>query len=210
MVQAQRLVALLLAAAAGFAPLAAAAQSWQPNKPIAIVIPFPPGPGLDLVARMVGDKLSAAVGQPVIYENRTGASGSIAAEYVARAAPDGYTLMAAATSTHATNVHLIKNLSYDPAKNFTPIVTSVETIGCIVVNTSVVPVNSVALREVLRLNSHTVPWNALVPLRNVALMTAPPARPYSALKLLVWTLNSSTASGESCTTWFEKPWLLVP
>ena len=115
-------------------PHAAAAQSWQPSKPITIVIPFPPGPGLDLVARMVGDKLSAQIGQPVVYENRTGASGSIAAEYVARAAPDGYTLMAAATSTHATNVHLIKNLSYDPVKNFTPIVTSVETIGCIVVN----------------------------------------------------------------------------
>ena len=104
------------------APRAAAAQAlsgqiWQPNKPIAIVIPFPPGPGLDLVARMVGDKLSASIGQPVVYENRTGASGSIAAEYVARAAPDGATLMAAATSTHATNVHLIKNLSYDPVKN---------------------------------------------------------------------------------------------
>ena len=141
--------AVVLCAAAALVPNAAAAQAlsgqiWQPNKPIAIVIPFPPGPGLDLVARMVGDKLSASIGQPVVYENRTGASGSIAAEYVARAVPDGTTLMAAATSTHATNVHLIKNLSYDPVKNFTPIVESVETIGCIVVNTSVVPVNSVA------------------------------------------------------------------
>jgi len=141
--------AVVLCAAAALVPNAAAAQAlsgqiWQPNKPIAIVIPFPPGPGLDLVARMVGDKLSASIGQPVIYENRTGASGSIAAEYVARAAPDGLTLMAAATSTHATNVHLIKNLSYDPVKNFTPIVESAETIGCIVVNTAVVPVNSVA------------------------------------------------------------------
>ena len=135
--------AMALCAAAALAPQAAAAQAWQPSKPIAIVIPFPPGPGLDLVARMVGDKLSASIGQPVIYENRTGASGSIAAEYVARAAPDGLTLMAAATSTHATNVHLIKNLSYDPVKNFTPIVTSVETIGCLVVNRNVVPVNSV-------------------------------------------------------------------
>ncbi len=68
----------------------------------------------------------------------------------------------------------------------------------------------VAFSEVLRLNSHAVPWKSFVPLRNVALMTAPPARPYSALKLLVWTLNSSTASGETWTTWFEKPWLLVP
>jgi tripartite-type tricarboxylate transporter receptor subunit TctC len=134
---------VLLGAIAVLSPHGVAAQSWQPARPITIVIPFPPGPGLDLVARMAGDKLSAQVGQPVVYENRTGASGSIAAEYVARAAPDGYTLMAAATSTHATNVHLIKNLSYDPVKNFTPIVTSVETIGCLVVNRNVVPVNSV-------------------------------------------------------------------
>ena len=140
MVLIRMFVAALLCA---IAPAAATAQAWQPTKPITIVIPFPPGPGLDLVARMVGDKLAAAVGQPVVYENRTGASGSIAAEYVARAAPDGSTLMAAATSTHATNVHLIKNLSYDPAKDFTPIITSVETIGCLVVNTAVVPVKSV-------------------------------------------------------------------
>jgi tripartite-type tricarboxylate transporter receptor subunit TctC len=136
--------AILLGAVAAFVPHGASPQAWQPSKPITIVIPFPPGPGLDLVARMVGDKLSAQIGQPVVYENRTGANGRIAAEYVARAAPDGTTLMAAATSTHATNVHLIKDLSYDPVKNFTPIVESVETIGCLVVNTSVVPVNSVA------------------------------------------------------------------
>ena len=90
--------AMLLGLAAASAPHAVAAQAWQPTKPITIVIPFPPGPGLDLVARMVGDRLSAQIGQPVVYENRTGASGSIAAEYVARAAPDGYTLMAAATA----------------------------------------------------------------------------------------------------------------
>ncbi len=139
----RRTIAAVVFSTATFLMGAASAQSWQPAKPITIVIPFPPGPGLDLVARLAGDKVSAAVGQPVVYENRTGASGSIAAEYVSRAAPDGTTLMAAATSTHATNVHLIKNLSYDPVKNFTPIVTSVETIGCLVVNRNVVPVNSV-------------------------------------------------------------------
>jgi tripartite-type tricarboxylate transporter receptor subunit TctC len=143
MVRTSGIGAFLLGAIAVFLPQVAAAQAWQPTKPITMVIPFPPGPGLDLVARMVGDKLSAQIGQPVVYENRTGASGSIAAEYVVRAAPDGYTLMAAATSSHATNVHLIKNLSYDPTKDFTPIVTSVETIGCLVVNRNVVPVNSV-------------------------------------------------------------------
>jgi tripartite-type tricarboxylate transporter receptor subunit TctC len=134
-------LALLLLCAV--TPGVAHGQTWQPSKPITIVIPFPPGPGLDLVARLVGDKVAASIGQPVVYENRTGASGSIAAEYVARSTPDGSTLMAAATSTHATNVHLIKNLSYDPVKNFTPVVTSVETIGCLVVNKTVVPVNSV-------------------------------------------------------------------
>ena len=67
-----------------------------------------------------------------------------------------------------------------------------------------------AFSFVLRLNSQAVPRNALVPLRIDALITAPPVRPYSALKLLVWTLNCSTASGETCTSWFEKPWLLVP
>jgi tripartite-type tricarboxylate transporter receptor subunit TctC len=135
--------AMLFGVTAVFMPHGVAAQAWQPTKPITIVIPFPPGPGLDLVARMVGDRLSAQIGQPVVYENRSGASGAIAAEYVARAAPDGTTLMAAATSTHATNVHLIKNLSYDPIRDFTPIVTSVETIGSLVVNRNGVPVNSV-------------------------------------------------------------------
>src|SRR4029077_18753780 len=67
-----------------------------------------------------------------------------------------------------------------------------------------------AFRLVLRLNSQPVARKALVPLRIDALMTAPPVRPYSALKLLVCTLNCSTASGETCTSWFEKPWVLVP
>ena len=70
MARIRTLAAVLLCAVA---PLPANGQSWQPSKPITIVIPFPPGPGLDLVARMVGDKVSASIGQPVVYENRTGA-----------------------------------------------------------------------------------------------------------------------------------------
>ncbi len=136
-------MACVIAAAVCAGPHAAWAQTW-PSRPIAIVIPFPPGPGLDFIARLVGDKLATALGQPVIFENRTGANGRLASEYVARAAPDGHTLMAAATSTHATNVHLSKNLSYDPVTGFTPIIASVETIGALVVNTNVVPVASVA------------------------------------------------------------------
>jgi len=79
---------VVVTALAALIGVGAQAQTY-PAKPITIVIPFPPGPGLDLVARMVGDKLSAQIGQPVVYENRTGASGSIAAEYVVRAVPDG-------------------------------------------------------------------------------------------------------------------------
>jgi len=113
--------AVLLGAAAAFAPQAVAAQAWQPTKPITIVIPFPPGPGLDLVARMVGDRLSAQIGQPVVYENRSGASGSIAAEYVARAAPDGYTLMMGSIASLGTAQGLFKDLPYNPLSDFTPI-----------------------------------------------------------------------------------------
>ena len=118
-------------------------QSW-PTRPITFVVPFPPGPGLDFVARLVGERLSPALGQPVLYEYRTGANGRVASESVARAAPDGYTLMVAATSTHATNVHLTRNLGYDPVANFTAIITSVETIGCLAINTAVLPVETVA------------------------------------------------------------------
>ena len=100
-----------------------AAQTWQPNKTDHHRHSVP-ARSRSRSGRRGWSATSSAlpIGQPVVYENRTGASGSIAAEYVARAAPDGTTLMAAATSTHATNVHLIKNLSYDPVKNFTPIV----------------------------------------------------------------------------------------
>lgn len=120
----------------------ASAQTW-PSKPVTIVVPFTAGPGLDFVTRLIGDKLSTALGLPVVIENRVGANGRVASQHVARSSPDGYTLLAAVTSTHATSVHLVKSLGYDPIKDFTPVITSVETIGCLVVNQTVLPVNSV-------------------------------------------------------------------
>ena len=132
--------------AALFAVLAVAtsgpalAQGW-PTKPIAMVVPFPPGP-LDVVARLMTPKLSAALGQPVVIDHRPGANGTIGSRAVARAAPDGYTLLAATVGTHVTSVHLTKNLPYDPVKDFSPIVAAVEPVTCLVVN-SAVPVNSV-------------------------------------------------------------------
>ncbi|HLH94167.1 MAG TPA: tripartite tricarboxylate transporter substrate binding protein [Xanthobacteraceae bacterium] len=119
----------------------AQAQSW-PSRPITLVVPFPPGPALDLVARLVGAKLSTSLGVNVVVENRTGANGMIGASFVARAAPDGNTLLMTTASTHVTAVWLMKNLSYDPLKDFTPIVAAVEPVTCLVVNGKL-PVNSV-------------------------------------------------------------------
>ncbi len=132
---------LLLAACVGAAPLAAQTPAWPAARPITIVVPFPPGP-LDLVARLVGAKMSEALGQAVVVENRSGANGTIGSTVVMRAAPDGHTLLAATVGTHVTAVHLMKSLPYDPLRDFTPIVAAVEPVTCLAVNTAV-PVDTV-------------------------------------------------------------------
>lgn len=102
------------------APLAAA-QAF-PTKPLRLIAPFAPGGALDLIARGVGAKLSDSLGQPVVVENRAGASGAIGSEAVARAAPDGYTLLLGATTTHGINPAFNpKSLPYDAVKDFTPV-----------------------------------------------------------------------------------------
>jgi tripartite-type tricarboxylate transporter receptor subunit TctC len=121
---------------------AAVAQTWPVARPVTMVVPFPPGPALDLVARLVGGKIGDAVGQTVVVENRSGANGTIGASLVARAAPDGYTLLAATAGTHVTAVHLMKHLPYDPLKDFAPIVAAVEPVTCLAVH-SAVPVDTV-------------------------------------------------------------------
>jgi tripartite-type tricarboxylate transporter receptor subunit TctC len=120
----------------------AQAQGWQPARPITMVVPFPPGPALDLVARLVAKKIEGPLGQTVIVENRTGANGTIGSAAVARAAADGATLLAATAGTHVTAVHLMKSLPYDPIKDFTPIVAAVEPVTCLAIHASL-PVNSV-------------------------------------------------------------------
>src|SRR5262245_41821537 len=121
---------------------AAVAQTWPAAKPITMVVPFPPGPALDLVARLVGAKIGTTLGQTVVVENRVGANGTIGANAVARAAPDGHTLLATTASTHVTAVHLMKNLPYDPIKDFSPLVAAVEPVTCLAVSSSL-PVSSV-------------------------------------------------------------------
>src|SRR5215510_7678101 len=119
----------------------AAAQTVPSGKPVTMVVPFPPGPSLDLVARLTGARLAEALGQPVVVENRTGANGTLGSGAVARAAPDGHTLLFTTASTHVTAVHLMKSLPYDPVNDFTPIVAAVEPVTCLVVN-GALPVNS--------------------------------------------------------------------
>ncbi len=100
----------------------AAAQERYPNRPVRIIVPFAPGGSTDIFARLIGERLSAAVGQPVVIENRPGAAGNIGAEAVARSTPDGYTLLMATTGVMAINNALYKSMTYDAAKDFEPVV----------------------------------------------------------------------------------------
>ena len=102
-----------------FAPLAFS-QSY-PSRPVKLIVPFPAGSATDQVARLTGAQLQEALGQPFVVENKAGAQGSIAATEVARAAPDGLTLMVTTNTPQAANVSLFKKLNYDPVKDFAPI-----------------------------------------------------------------------------------------
>lgn len=118
----RRLAALGLLAAAGLVPLATQGQTpaTYPTKTVRIIVPFPAGGTADSIPRIVAEKLNAKWGQPVIVENRAGAGGNIGAELVARADPDGYTLLASPPGPLSINQSLYKSLSYDPTK-FAPI-----------------------------------------------------------------------------------------
>jgi tripartite-type tricarboxylate transporter receptor subunit TctC len=108
-------------------PPASAADGNYPQRQIKIVVPFPAGAGPDQVARMLGQHLQEVFGQTVLIENRAGALGSIGAVEVARSAPDGYTLLMGTNTTQAANVAMLKNLPYDPVKDFAPVMRTVTT-----------------------------------------------------------------------------------
>lgn len=112
---------LATAAFALLATPAARAQEWPAAKPITYVVPFTPGGSTDIVGRTLGAKLQEALKQTVVVENKPGQGGGIGASYVAKAAPDGYTLFGGTISTHAINASLYKHLSYDPVKDFEPV-----------------------------------------------------------------------------------------
>jgi tripartite-type tricarboxylate transporter receptor subunit TctC len=130
-------IAVLLAATVVEAG-AARAQSF-PARPIRIMVSFPPGGAADLVARVVGQPLSARLGQPVIIENRPGSNGNLAGELTAHAAPDGYTLLLAPDSLFSINPHLYARMSIDPLKDLLPVSTVVANQLVLATNPTLVP-----------------------------------------------------------------------
>ena len=115
-----RLVKYIVSIAAALLPAYAAAQDY-PSRTIRIVVPFPPGGATDVVTRIVAQKLTDQMGRQVVTENRGGAGGIVGTEAVAKAAPDGYSLVMGTTGTHAINASLYSKLSYDPLKDFAPV-----------------------------------------------------------------------------------------
>ena len=111
----------LCAALAGFAADAPAQAPW-PSKPISYVVPFAPGGNTDTLARLLGKDLAAALGQPVVIENKPGAGGNIGSEYVAKAAPDGYTILGGTISSHSINPSVYPKMPYDAVKSFEPVI----------------------------------------------------------------------------------------
>ncbi len=113
-------IAAAIALAAAPAISQTPASNW-PNKPIRYIVPFAPGGTTDILARTIGERLGAALGQPIVVENKPGQGGSIGAAELARAAPDGYTIGGGTISSHAINATLYDKLSYDPLTSFAPI-----------------------------------------------------------------------------------------
>jgi tripartite-type tricarboxylate transporter receptor subunit TctC len=131
------IAALVLTAMAG----AAHAQSW-PAKPIRMVIPYPAGGSVDVSGRRLAEDLGTELGQPIVVENRAGANGIIATDVVAKAAPDGYTMLVSTLAAHAGNPAAVKSLPYDPVKDFAP-VTVINTVPLLLVVHPSFPAQSV-------------------------------------------------------------------
>lgn len=133
----------LLVAVAVFVALPSGAQSSFPVRPVTLVVPVPPGGILDSVARMITPSLTQTLGQPVVIDNKSGASGNIAATAVARAAPDGHNLLVGYSMFHVGNPSMFSNLSWDPLRDFTPV-------GMLVVSPHVLAVHPSVPAKTLR------------------------------------------------------------
>src|ERR1700742_2184947 len=137
-----RMLAAMMALLAAVAGSGARVQTY-PARPVTIMVPFAAGGGSDLLARLVAQKLEEKLGKPFIIENRPGAATTLAAMQVVRAAPDGYTLMQATSSTMAINVSMLKKMAYEPLKDLVPVALLSTSPFFLVVNKDL-PVKSVA------------------------------------------------------------------
>jgi tripartite-type tricarboxylate transporter receptor subunit TctC len=137
--RAAAIVALSVLAAAQ----SASAQTY-PAKPIHLIVPYPAGGGTDFFARLVGQKMSELIGQPIVVENKPGAATNLGADFVAKAPPDGYTMLLGDVATYAANPSLYKKLPFDPAKDFAPVTLTARFVSVLVANPNKIKVNSVA------------------------------------------------------------------
>lgn len=142
-------------------------MGWaQPNKPLRLVVPFPPGGATDITARVLAEPLARVLGQPVIVENRGGAGGSIGMAEVARSTPDGLTLGVATLSTHGVNPAVYRKLPYDPIKDFVAVTELVKAPGVVVVNAALPVRNYAELIAYLKANpgklSYASPGNGTI------------------------------------------------
>jgi tripartite-type tricarboxylate transporter receptor subunit TctC len=129
------------AAIALLAPMQAGAQAW-PSKPLRLIVPFSAGGSTDTVARIIGEKLSPRLGQPVVVDNRVGAGGAIGSDIAAKSPADGYTMLLGTSSTLAIAPHVYTKLPYDPARDFAPVIL-LGTADIIIVVNAKVPVRTV-------------------------------------------------------------------
>ena len=130
----------VLAAAWLSGPVAAQTTDF-PNKPVRIVVPFPPGGATDITARVVAEKLSTKWGQPVVIDNKAGAGGNVGSDLVAKSAPDGYNIVLGVTGSHSINISLYKKMPYHPLNDFEPLTQATIYPNAIVVNPQV-PANT--------------------------------------------------------------------
>ena len=146
-----RVMMVMLGATLAAAGGDVSAQAW-PSKPIKYIVPFAPGGTTDILARTIGEKLSAALGQPVVVENKPGAGGGVGADFTAKSAPDGYTIMGGTISTHAINASLYTHLPYDPVKDFVAVTLIARVPNMLVINPEVPAKNVGELIALLKAN----------------------------------------------------------
>ncbi len=156
------LISAALAAPLAAPPLVRAQSAWVPTRPMRLVLPFAPGGLTDILARAAADLLHKRLGQPVVVENRAGAGGNLAAEAVARAVPDGHTLLVATQGIIAINKALYARLSYDPDQDFTPIAMLAQQPNLLVVSPRALPnvTNVAQLIEAIRATPGGMPYGS--------------------------------------------------